>query len=259
MSRKSFGLGLTLFLFVNVAAFADQFYFTSAGSVTWDGVYVNPYQANDNTQPQNNPLTIYCDDWNTEFSGNPTWNADVYTLTAANVSNFKYGDITTAYNYDLSGSTLQYTQYSNPNTYDLYLEAAYLDTQLASVLTSSDTTAQKNLAQQEYSAANWLLFVNSSNVGSLVSAINNSGSTFSTDVYTDLSDAEAAIPAFTAAGWDVIVPVNNSFPMQEFLVQGFTGATVPEPSAFILLGTLIAGVAFMGMRRRRSRPHKLEA
>ena len=74
------------------SASADSFTFTNAGNVTWNGVYVNPYQAVDNTHPEHNPLTIYCDDWNTDFSGYPTWDATVYTLTADNVSHFKYGD-----------------------------------------------------------------------------------------------------------------------------------------------------------------------
>ena len=34
---------------VSGSAFADSFYFASAGNVTWNGVYVNPYQAIDNT------------------------------------------------------------------------------------------------------------------------------------------------------------------------------------------------------------------
>lgn len=237
---------------MNVAAFADQFTFTSPGSVTWDNVYVNPYQATDNTQPQYNPLTIYCDDWNTEFSGNPTWNASVYTLTAANVPSFKYGGITSAFNYTLNAGTLGYSPYSSPDAYDLYLEAAYLDEQLANELASSDATAMKQTAQREYSAANWLLFVNAGNVSGLVTAINNTGSAFSTAVYNDLTAAAANVQnGFTAAGWDVVVPVNNTFPMQEFLMQDFHGTTVPEPSAFIMLATLISGLGLIELRRRR--------
>src|ERR1017187_6623700 len=90
MWKTSFlGWALASMLILTGSAFADSFTFTSPGSVTWNGVYVNPYQANDNTQTQHNPLTIYCDDWNTDFSGNPTWNATVYSLNASNVTNFK--------------------------------------------------------------------------------------------------------------------------------------------------------------------------
>jgi hypothetical protein len=44
------------------SAYADSFYFLSAGNVTWDGVYVNPYQAVDLSRTWENPLTAYCDD-----------------------------------------------------------------------------------------------------------------------------------------------------------------------------------------------------
>ena len=104
MSKITFGLAVASLLVVSGSAVADQFYFSSPGNVTWNGVYVNPYTALDNTQTQNNPLTIYCDDWNTDFSGTPTWNASVYTLTAANLTNFKYGNATEIYNVALNGS-----------------------------------------------------------------------------------------------------------------------------------------------------------
>jgi hypothetical protein len=245
--RASFGLVVGTWLIASTA-FADQFYFASPGTVVWNGVYVNPYQADDNTQPQNNPLTIYCDDWNTEFSGNPTWNANVYTLTAGNVSQFKFGQITSAEGVNLVGGFLQAFQYSNPNVYDLYLEAAYLDSELQADLASHPAN---DLAQEEFAAANWLLFVNSANVAGLVGTINNSGSAFATAVYNDLSNAQSVVTGggFNGASWDVIVPGNNSFPMQEFLVD--PPITTPEPSAFILLGSAVGLLGLVRFRRRR--------
>ena len=38
------------------SAIADSFYFSSAGNVIWNGVYVNPYQAIDNTQHGGKPF-----------------------------------------------------------------------------------------------------------------------------------------------------------------------------------------------------------
>src|ERR1017187_9905980 len=84
MSRTFLGLALASLIMMSGNVFADSFTFLSPGDVTWNGVYVNPYQAQDNTQTTVNPLTIFCDDWNTDFSGNPTWNANVYTLTLGN-------------------------------------------------------------------------------------------------------------------------------------------------------------------------------
>ena len=229
-------------------AFADQFYFASPGTVVWNGVYVNPYQADDNTQPANNPLTIYCDDWNTEFSGNPTWNAYVYKLTPGNVSQFKFGEITTAEGVSLLNTgLLQSFQYSNPNVYDLYLEATYLDSELQADLASHPAN---NTVQEELAAANWLLFVNSANVAGLVGTINNSGSVFATAVYNDLSNAQSVVTGggFNGADWDVIVPGNNSFPMQEFLMDPLP---TPEPGAVVLLGSVVGLLGLIELRRRR--------
>jgi hypothetical protein len=244
--RTSLALAFTTLVVVSGSALADQFTFTSPGTVTWDGVYVNPYQATDNTQPQNNPLTIYCDDWNTEFSGNPTWTANIYALTAGNVQYFKYGGISSAESVTISGGVLSASSYSNPNVYDLYLEAAYLDSQLQTVLASKPVNTT---LQEEYAAANWLLFVNSANVGGLIAAINGSGSVFATAVYNDLSNAQSIVSAdgFNPVNWDVIVPANsNSFAMQEFLMD-----PVPEPSAVILFGTIVCLLGLVQFRRRR--------
>jgi len=43
-------------MIMRCSAFADEFYFVSPGTTTWNGVYVNPFQANENTQTLNNPL-----------------------------------------------------------------------------------------------------------------------------------------------------------------------------------------------------------
>jgi mRNA-degrading endonuclease HigB of HigAB toxin-antitoxin module len=115
------------------------------------------------------------------------------------------------------------------------------------------------LIQAHDAAADWILFVNSANVAGLIGAINNSGSAFATAVYNDLSNAQSVVAGggFNAAGCDVIVPVNNSFPMQEFLTDGFTGgtssieSTVPEPAAVILLGTVVGWLGLTRYRRRR--------
>src|ERR1019366_4873676 len=113
MSRTLFGLALASLIMMSGNAFADTFTFLSPGSVTWDGVYVNPYQAQDNKQT----LTIYCDDWNTDFSGNPTWPATAYTLSLANLSHFKYGAATDVYNVTLTGGHLSAALDAAPNDF----------------------------------------------------------------------------------------------------------------------------------------------
>jgi hypothetical protein len=238
---------------ISGSAFADQFSFTSAGSVTWNGVYVNPYTATDLTPGHAQTLTIYCDDWNTDFSGNPTWTGNVYTLTADNVSNFKYGNTTPNYNVSLDAvnNKLSVTSSSTPTPFDRYLEAAWLDDQWRN---ASGTSAGTKDMQIEIAAAEWTLFVDTAHVGDgsvptngLIGAINSSG--YATAVYDYLRDAQNAVAgAYTAPGWDVIVPDglnSNGQNMQEFLVHA------PEPSALILLGTVIGYVGLTKFRRKR--------
>lgn len=248
----NFRFAVAVLFAVSGTAFADQFYFESPGTVTWNGVYVNPYTVKDNTTGQN-PLTVYCDDWNTDFSGNPTWNANVYSLTAGNVSHFKYGNTTSNYNVTLSPSQdyLSISLSSTPNAFNRYLEAAWLDNQWRTLGGSAQT-------QIALAAAEWTLFVDTSHAGSplndptsgLIGAINTSG--YAKAVYNYLQDAQTAVAGgYTAPGWDVIVPANNSFPMQEFLVYGYT-PPVPEPSAVLLLATVVGLLTFSTLRRRRA-------
>ena len=258
MLRRNLRLSLAGIFILSGTAFADQFYFQSPGNTVWNGVYVNPYQANDNTQKQNNPLTVFCDDWNTDFSGNPTWNANVYTLTAGNASHFKYGNDTQTYNVTLHGSGgasdyLSVALGATPTPFDRYLEAAWLDNQWLSAIANGTSSGTM---QQEIAAAVWTLFVDTAHIGTpgnhptdgLVGAINGSG--YADAVNTYLTEAEAAVAGgYNAPGWDVIVPANNSFAMQEFLVHDFHGDTVPEPGAVTLLSTVVAILGFAKLRR----------
>jgi hypothetical protein len=257
MSKKSFGIILTALLTVSGSAFADTFYFAAPppGGVAWEGVYVNPYTANETSPLTINGLTIYCDDWDTEFSGNPTWNATVLAVTPGNVSNFKFGGATTTQSVSLLGTVGSYSlQYGTPvstTAYDLYLEAVYLDQTMQGLGSNAQTQ------QEELSAAEWMLFT-SSGASSLLSDINASGSAFADDVYTYLGDAHTALVShdINPAGWSVITPVDNTFPMQEFLVDDspgtLNGPNVPEPSAVILLGTVVGLLGWTKFRRRQA-------
>jgi hypothetical protein len=242
---------VTALLMLSGSAFADSFYFASPPpGVAWEGVYVNPYTANETAPQTINGLTIYCDDWDTEFSGNPTWNANVYAITPSNVSSFKFGGVTTTQSVSLSGGFLQYgATPATANAYDLYLEAVYLDQTMQS-LGAGITQTQ----QEELSAAEWTLFT-SSGASTLLADINASGSTFATAVYNDLLAAQANYGSVNPTGWDVITPVDNTFAMQEFLVDDFTGTVngpnVPEPSAVILLGTIVGFLGWSKFRRGR--------
>lgn len=249
----------------NVCAYADQFYFVSPGSTIWDNAYINSYTANDNSQSGHNPITVFCDDWNTDFSGNPTWNANVYTLTAANLSNLRFGNDTDTYNVTDNGSGgpsdyLSITKDGSSDQFTRYLEAAWLDEQWLNAVGTPSATATMQI---ELAAAQWTLFVDSANVGGpnsdptngLIGAINASG--FADGVSTYLQEARAAVMGgYDAQGWDVIVPADNSVPMQEFLTRDALSA-VPEPNAIFLLLTVIACLAFpIGRHLRNIRVQK---
>jgi hypothetical protein len=254
---RYFGLTFLAVIASTGSAFADQYYFQSAGSIAWNGVYVNPYVATDQTHPQG-PITVYCDDWNTDFSGNPTWTGDVLALNKSNLSSFKYGNpatFTTDYllklnvfaNPSLNYLTATSQATTSDDLYNRYLEAAWLDNQWQTLGGSSHT-------QISIAAAEWTLFVDSAHVGDahsgLLGAINSSG--YANDVYSYLQSAHTAVASgYSAPNWDVLVPrgVNsNGEPMQEFLFD----SPVPEPGAFILLGTVVGLLALTRLRRRRS-------
>jgi hypothetical protein len=93
--------------------------------------------------------------------------------------------------------------------------------------------------------------------------INNSGSSFVKAVYDYLQSANTAVTTggYLAPDWYVAVPTGPSLSgpgytdggqqMQEFLIHGFSGDTVPEPSAIVLLATLLAFFGIAKYRRTR--------
>ncbi len=110
MSKMCLHPTVASLLFLTSTAFADDFVFPSAGGVVWDNVYVNPYTAQDNTVSPTTPLTIFCDDWNTEFYAPATWEATVYSLASAvadptTLAKLKYGNTPQSYTvgWDTSG------------------------------------------------------------------------------------------------------------------------------------------------------------
>ena len=255
MMRYLFLIAFAVLLIFATTAFADDtIYFSSPGNNVWQGVYVNPYVGVDLSQTPATTLTLFCDDYNTEFSGNPTWEATINPLDPSNVGDFLYGTINTAYDFTYSSGNDQISgslvAVSDP--YYLYLQAAFLF-DVVSELEGQTQTQTRLVDEQELSAAAWTLFVDSNNYTQLTNAINNSGSTFASDVAFDLrwAEQEAGTPlnpnSAIGSGWSVVTPAPG-YVMQEFLTYSPPIVT-PEPASMFLLGFVLLGCG-RGLARR---------
>ncbi|MGA2724117.1 MAG: PEP-CTERM sorting domain-containing protein [Bryobacteraceae bacterium] len=253
--RYLFLIAFTVLLIFAPGAFADDtIYFSSPGNNVWQGVYVNPYVGVDLSQTPETTLTLFCDDYNTEFSGNPTWEAAINPLNPSNAGSFIYGNINTAYDFTYSSVTDQISASLVPvsDPYYLYLQVAFLF-DVVSDLEGQTQTQTRLVKEQELSAAAWTLFVNSNNYTQLTNAINNSGSTFASDVALDLRWAahEAGTPldpnSAIGSGWSVVTPAPG-YVMQEFLTYSPPIVT-PEPASMFLLGLVLLGCG-RGLARR---------
>ena len=221
MIRRFGLLGIAaIFIFASGAFAQYTMDLTGVGDgVTFDGVYVSPYQG---TIQQGN-TTIYtgymiCDDFTTESFLNSPWNA---TGTTAAAGNGKFAGDT----YSFMGKTY--------NSQQMYDAVAYLATQLMINPTGP--------LQTDLSFAMWDIMDQSLNV------------------YPDVAETQTLITqafaagAVDAANVDVFTASPNNNVSQEFLVVNGPRVTTPEPSSAALLGFDLASVVGLFFLLRRYR------
>lgn len=203
-------------------AFPDDMQWIGPWGGTWTNAYTSPYYATDD----GTPVTIFCLDYNHEIAPPYDWFANVNPLELDNLSKFQFGG-------------------SYSDAYQRYVEAAWLFTQAEAALTASDTNAVT-----AYQVAAWTLFVDGDHLDGLNANIAVTG--IGGEVDQAVHDAQGAFTSgWSAAGWDVVTGDSgkNGEIVQEFLL--LDPPSVPEPSAVILLGTVLLILGFALRRSKR--------
>lgn len=194
--------------------------FTNSGSVTWNGVYVGPYEGKVLSEPGQPTIDLFCVDYQHTIASNQIWNA-----TFSNVM----GDLSATRAGQLYGEAIART---------MYQKAAFLTTMYASAPTS------------QYAAINsaiWNIF-DSSSPDKSGSGMNSSSYwlTYAGDNYLT--------SGIDYSGFAVVTDVKvkgGKGGVQEFLTTTVTAT--PEPSTYLLMASGLAGLAGLSHRRRRAR------
>jgi hypothetical protein len=205
--------------------------FVSPGNNIAGYYYISPYTAQIAGTGQ--LLTLYCIDFNHEVDPPAQWNATIQAFDYANVPNMQYGG---------GGQNQQ-------DTWFKYETAAYL---IGELMNSPDDP--QGLHQQAiYQYAAWKIFLDPAHTGAFnASEAAAGGPTFAAAVDAALNGAVTAALQGTSTGqWEIVTPDAKglSTSTQEFLI--FNPNPTPEPSALILLVTVLGGVAFFVRRVAR--------
>lgn len=199
--------------------------FVSPGNNPEGYYYVSPYVAQ--VKGSNQTLLLYCIDFNHEVAPPNEWTANIQVLDAANVPGLQYGSALPA-----AAAWVDYEA------------ASWLIVQMANI-SPLDPNRLHDAGVLQYAA--WKIFLLPANVSVFDASENAVGGNFANAVNTAYANAFAAVTGgYKPTGWRVVTPVPAGTPgsTQEFLTPD-----TPEPSALVLLVTLLGIVAILGRNR----------
>ncbi|MGD0617784.1 MAG: PEP-CTERM sorting domain-containing protein [Bryobacteraceae bacterium] len=207
MTLKSIRL-LTLPLMLALPMAADVLQIIGTGSQTYGSDYVFPYYI---TVNGGTALDMMCDDDRTNVTNDETWDADAYSLTAANIPDLKFASIGSA-------------------------SAVLNDYEMAAWIESGVATG--SIGAPDGNAAVWFIFDPTFNT-----------SVDQSNITTILSDAQTAVDANNLNYSGITIYTPTPLDSSQEYITGIVTSSVPEPGSFMLLGTVLLALGFFGRRR----------
>ena len=207
MTLKSIRL-LTLPLMLALPMAADVLQLTGTGSQSYGSDFVFPYYITVNGGPA---LDMMCDDYLTNVNNGDFWDANAYSLIAADVPDQKFAS---------EGS----------------LSVVLNDYEMAAWIESGVATG--SIGAPDGNAAVWSIFDPTFNT-----------SVDQSNIDLILSDAQTAVDAGNLNYSGITIYTPTPLDASQEYITGIVTSSVPEPGSFMLLGSVLFALGFFGRRR----------